>query len=155
MPDVAFHMAGAAVPGEEDLFRRIEAEARALPNVTFQGAIPYLDIGRLFDRARIFANTSDLEGFPNTYLQAWVRGIPVVATFDPDGVIKSAGLGSSHSTVAEMNQGLERLLRSDRAYSAASGAALKFIEQRFDEKSVLLPYLDAIVGVRDQPRLHA
>lgn len=155
MPDVEFHMAGAAMPGEEDLFRRVEAEARALPNVTFHGSVPYLDIGRLFDRARVFANTSDLEGFPNTYLQAWVRGIPVVATFDPDGVIKSAGLGSTHTTVAEMSEGLEELLRSGRAYSAASDAALKFIEQRFDEKSVLLPYLDAVLGVSDQPRLLA
>jgi len=152
MPTVRFHMAGASMPGEEDLFRSIEAQAQALPNVTFHGSVPYLDIGALFDRARIFANTSDLEGFPNTYLQAWVRGIPVVAMFDPDGIIRSAELGSSHATVAQMHHGLEALLTSQRAYADASDAARRFIEQRFDEASVLAPYLDAIVGANKPSR---
>jgi hypothetical protein len=152
MPMVNFHMAGASMPGEEDLFRSVEAEAKALPNVTFHGTVPYLDIGVLFDRARVFANTSDLEGFPNTYLQAWVRGIPVVAMFDPDGVIRSAGLGSSHSTVAEMNRGLAELLTSQHAYMAASHAARRFMAQRFDETAVLAPYLDAIVGANRPSR---
>jgi glycosyltransferase involved in cell wall biosynthesis len=146
MPGVRFHMAGAAVPGEEDLFRLVEAGARELPNLTFHGGVPYKDVGKLFDRARIFANTSELEGFPNTYLQAWVRGVPVVTTFDPDGLVKSAGLGSSHASVPEMIRGLEQMLHSEVAYESARGAALQFMEQRFGEKTVLVPYLDAIMG---------
>jgi hypothetical protein len=102
----------------------------------------------LFDRAKVFANTSDLEGFPNTYLQAWVRGIPVVTTFDPDGQVRSAGLGSSHSNVTEMIQGVETMLRFDAAYKAASNAALRFMEEQFGEKMVMTPYLEAITGAR-------
>jgi glycosyltransferase involved in cell wall biosynthesis len=146
MPNVGFHMAGAQVPGEEGLYRHIEAEARTLPNLTFHGGVPYMDIGRLFDRARVFANTSELEGFPNTYLQAWVRGIPVVTTFDPDGLVKSERLGSSHTSVPEMIQGLQEMLHSESVYGAARRAALEFMEQRFGDKTVLEPYLDAILG---------
>jgi Glycosyl transferases group 1/Glycosyl transferase 4-like domain len=145
MPKVHFHMAGAPVPGEEALYRKIEKESRSLPNLTFHGGVPYLDIGKLFDRAKVFANTSDLEGFPNTYLQAWVRGIPVVTTFDPDGQVRSAGLGSSHSTVAEMIQGVETMLRFDAAY----------MEEQFGEKMVLTPYLEAITGARVEPPVAA
>jgi len=152
MPDIRFHMAGAVVPGEEDLYQRIESEARELSNVTFHGGVPYMDIGRLFDRARVFANTSDLEGFPNTYLQAWVRGIPVVTMFDPDGLIRSKGLGSSHAAVPEMTQGLKEMLHSENAYGAARRAALAFMEERFDNKVVLAPYLDAIVGAGSVPQ---
>ena len=146
IPGTRFHMAGAMVPGEEELYKRIEAEARELPNLTFHGAVPYMDVGKLFDRARVFANTSELEGFPNTYLQAWVRGIPVVTTFDPDGLVKSAGLGSSHTSVPEMIEGLEELLHSEAAYGSAREAALQFMDQRFGEKSVLASYLDAFTG---------
>lgn len=146
MPAVGFHMAGSPVPGEEPLFRRIEAEARELRNVTFHGGVPYLDIGKLFDRAKVFANTSELEGFPNTFLQSWVRGIPVVTTFDPDGLVASEGLGSSHTTVQGMQQGLEQMLRSDKAYQAVRTAALAFMESRFNEATVLAPYLDALSG---------
>jgi len=146
MPGTSFHMAGAAVPGEEDLYRRIELEARELPNLTFHGGVPYIDIGKLFDRARVFANTSELEGFPNTYLQAWVRGIPVVTTFDPDGLVKSEGLGSAHTSVPGMIQGLQVMLGSHSAYEAARDASLKFMDQRFGDETVLAPYLDAITG---------
>ena len=148
MPGTRFHMAGAMVPGEEELYKRIEAEARELPNLIFHGVVPYIDIGRLFDRARVFANTSDLEGFPNTFLQAWVRGVPVVTTFDPDGLVKSAGLGSSHTSVPEMIEGLREMLESDAAYRSAGAAALRFMDQRFSEKTVLAPYLNAIMTTK-------
>ncbi len=146
MPGIRFHMAGAAVPDEKDLYQRVESGARELPNLTFHGAVPYMDIGRLFDRARVFVNTSDLEGFPNTYLQAWVRGIPVVALFDPDGVINSRGLGSSHDTVPELIQGLEQMLCMEGKYEAARHATLEFMEHQFGEEAVLAPYLDALTG---------
>jgi len=150
MPELRFHMAGGRSTGEHDLYRSIESDARKLSNLTFHGSVPYMDIGALFDRARVFANTSDLEGFPNTFLQAWVRGIPVVTTFDPDGVVRHAGLGSSHSTVPEMIRGLETMLRSACAYQAASSASLQFMEQRYGEELVLGPYLEALAGAKCQ-----
>jgi len=112
--------------------------------------VPYLDIGVLFDRAKVLVNTSDLEGFPNTFLQAWARGVPVVTMFDPDGVVRSAGLGSFHASVPEMTAGLDALLNSDNAYQAASSAALEFIERRFGDDTVLAPYLEALTGVPAQ-----
>jgi hypothetical protein len=51
-----------------------------------------------------------------------------------------------------MHHGLEALLTSQRAYADASDAARRFIEQRFDEASVLAPYLDAIVGANKPSR---
>jgi glycosyltransferase involved in cell wall biosynthesis len=146
MPAYRFHMAGGPSPGEEDLFRQIEAAARTIPNLTFHGGVPYLDVDALFDRSTVFANTSDLEGFPNTFLQAWVRGIPVVTLFDPDGEVRRSGLGSSHSTVAEMTAGLGKMLVDHKAYRAASSAALAFMDSRFGESTVLKPYLDAMIG---------
>jgi glycosyltransferase involved in cell wall biosynthesis len=147
MPGYRFHMAGGPSPGEEDLFQRIEAEARAIPNLTFHGAVPYFDVGGLFARARTFANTSDLEGFPNTFLQSWVRGIPVVTMFDPDGVVRRERLGSAHATVRDMAAGLDLLLRSPDAYSVASFTAKEFMRQRFGDDRVLAPYISALSGI--------
>lgn len=66
---------------------------RALPNVTLHGFVPYAQIGARYDAAALLLCTSAWEGYPNTFLEAWSRGLPVVATVDPDGVIGRHELG--------------------------------------------------------------
>lgn len=75
--------------------------------------MPYNEVGTLFSRAKLFLNTSQIEGFPNTFLQAWVRGVPVVAFFDPDSLIKQRQLGHTASDFDDMVSAIQRLLRDD------------------------------------------
>lgn len=143
LPHRRFVMAGGPFPGEPQLYREMEQQAKALPNLQFLGAVPYRDVGRLFDRARVFANTSDLEGFPNTFLQAWARGLPVAALFDPDGMVAAHGLGAAPKDEAGMAEAIESLLSDASRHEQASRAAKAFMAQRFGEAEVLRPYLEA------------
>jgi glycosyltransferase involved in cell wall biosynthesis len=74
------------------------------------GAVRYADTGALFDRAKVFLNTSSIEGFPNTFLQAWVRGVPVVSFFDPDGLTQRLQLGRIATSLDDMREALRGLL---------------------------------------------
>ncbi|MCB9501160.1 MAG: glycosyltransferase [Deferribacteres bacterium] len=63
-------------------------------NVEWKGKIPFEENLKWFDDAQFFVNTSEKEGFPNTYIQAWLRGIPVLTlSCDPDSLIKKHNLG--------------------------------------------------------------
>lgn len=146
LPQFSFHIAGGPVPGEEAYYREIEVRARVLANVEFHGKIPYMDVGRLFDRARLFANTSEVEGFPNTFLQAWIRGIPVATMFDPDALVAREALGSFHETVSELADGVRHMLGSTEAYDASRTAALRFMADNVNESKVLAPYISALEG---------
>jgi glycosyltransferase involved in cell wall biosynthesis len=49
---------------------------------------------KYYDQASLFLNTSSVEGFPNTFLQSWSLGTPVMsAGVDPSSIIKKYELG--------------------------------------------------------------
>jgi glycosyltransferase involved in cell wall biosynthesis len=144
LPQFRFHMAGGPFPGEADLYERIRADAANIPNLTFHGAVPYRDVSRLFDRARLFVNTSELEGFPNTFVQSWVRGIPVAATFDPDGVLARHGLGASAPDERALVSAIDALLTQPARYEEARAAVQRHFQQHYSEQQVLGPYLEAL-----------
>ena len=143
-PELTFSMVGGKLPGAEDYFDRVTAEARTLPNVTVHGAVPYGQVGALFDRARVFLNTSTVEGFPNTYLQAWMRGLPVVATFDTDGLIRRKGQGHSDAEVGALVAPLKALLGDPARVAATGEAAYQYAMQEYSPLAVAQRYLDLL-----------
>ena len=103
--------------------------------------MPYRDVSRAYAAARVFVNTSDVEGFPNSYLQAWTNGVPVVAFFDPDGLIAREGLGMAVNSHQEMREALKRLATDEDAWQEASRRCLAFMAREFSEEKILEPYL--------------
>ena len=141
-PEVKIHMVGGSLPGEEALFREVGRAAAARANVAFHGRLSYWDTNELYARARLLVNTSDVEGFPNSYLQAWIRGVPVVALIDPDGVIGREGLGVAAKTSAQMLDAVRHLLGDPAACQAASDRCRAFMAREYGEDKVLGSYLD-------------
>jgi len=79
---------------DERRFKWAEKAASKLQNVKFLGTVPQLDMEMWFSRTKVLINTSTREGFPNTFLQAWMNSVPVVSlNVDPDDIIKSNHLG--------------------------------------------------------------
>src|SRR5439155_7527316 len=110
LPEVKIHMVGAPVPGQEALFREVREAAAAKTNVVFHGGMSYRHTNDLYGRAKVLVNTSDIEGFPNSYLQAWIRGVPVVTLIDPDRVIERQGLGVAVRSPARIFEAISQLL---------------------------------------------
>jgi glycosyltransferase involved in cell wall biosynthesis len=148
LPHLSFHMIGGHLPHTRELFDSVREQARQIPNLTFHGPVPYIQIGSLYERARLLAATSETEGFPNTYLQAWSRGAPVVAFLDPDELIASHGLGAAVATQGEMLEALRLLSADQAAWSAASARACEFMDSRFSETSMVEPYLEAFADLQ-------
>jgi glycosyltransferase involved in cell wall biosynthesis len=140
LPEVKFHMVGGSVPGEETLFRQIRAVA-ATPNVVFHGHLPFWEANDLYARAKVLVNTSDVEGFPNAYLQAWVRGVPVVTLIDPDRVIAREGLGIAAATPGQLHDAISRLLGDATAWKTVSDRCRAYVAREYGEDKVLTAYL--------------
>src|SRR5260221_11353100 len=97
------------------------------PYTTLFRSLSYWGANRLYGRAKLLVNTSDVEGFPNSYLQAWIRGVPVVTLIDPDRVIEREGLGIAVRTPEGLPAAADALLRQPVAWRAASARCRAFM----------------------------
>lgn len=99
MPEVSFAM--AMNKSSDMVFEHWRQLAEALPNLRFLGQLPPVEMESWFTRTRLLLNTSEREGFPNTFLQAWMNNVPVVSLeIDPDQLIREHGLGRMPNAVA-------------------------------------------------------
>lgn len=141
----ALHMIGGRQPGFDAMYERIAADAAAIGNLTFHGPVPYRDVNAFYERAVVFVNTSDSEGFPNSYLQAWARGTPVVAFFDPDGIIAREGLGFIVRDVDEMREVVHRLCAQPAEWQAVSRCCSAYMQRHYGEEAIMQAYLSAVL----------
>jgi glycosyltransferase involved in cell wall biosynthesis len=143
LPDVKFTLAGGPMPGGQTYYDDVAAAAARLPNVTMLGAVRYSDTGPLIERAKIFLNTSSIEGFPNTFLQSWIRAVPVVSFFDPDGLVSRLQLGRIATTLDDMREGIRGLIDIP-AYRENIGRRAREFAQREFTSGVASRYLDLL-----------
>jgi glycosyltransferase involved in cell wall biosynthesis len=147
LPDVQFTLAGGPMPGGETYYDDVSAAAARLPNVRMLGAVRYADTGALIDRAKIFLNTSSIEGFPNTFLQSWVRSVPVVSFFDPDGLVSRLQLGRIATSLDDMREGLRGLIDVP-VYRETVGRRAREYALREYTTGVASRYLELVDSIR-------
>ena len=140
LQNIQFTMIGGVVPGCEDLHREIEQRSAHLENVAFLGAVPYHEVNNYFARAKLFVNTSDWEGFPNSFLQAWARRVPVISFFDPDGLIESRGLGAAPKDLSEMAESIKEFLRTEDKREEAAVRSCQFVVENYAPDVVVRKY---------------
>jgi glycosyltransferase involved in cell wall biosynthesis len=149
VPQARFLMVATARPGWEGLAVRVRARAEGLANVTLAGPRPRSELLALYARAIAVVGTSTFEGFPNTFLEAWACGVPVLSLkVDPDGVIERNGLG------AVAGGSVERLAEFVRAYASGHvpdpAAATEYVRREHDPSVIGDAWLEVIRGLMDR-----
>jgi glycosyltransferase involved in cell wall biosynthesis len=105
-----FIMVGA-MQGSGRWQRRILSAIRDVPNLTYRGGLPQEEVNRLLDGAAILVNTSIYEGFSNTFVQAWMRRVPVVSlNVNPDDLLSDGSLGAVSGDPRRLAADILRLL---------------------------------------------
>jgi len=124
-PDITFEAVGA--PNEESSYSSsVMARAAGIHNVKMCGRVPHARMAEYYQRSHVLCCTSAYEGFPNTFLEAWSIGLPVVSTFDPDGVIAANGLGWVAQDVDGIVDCLRKIAQSPEGWVQAAQAARQY-----------------------------
>jgi glycosyltransferase involved in cell wall biosynthesis len=91
-PQMMFDIVGPDGP-DASYVRKLRSRAERLDNINWVGPVDFHGVREYYDRSVALLCTSAFEGFPNTFLEAWSCGCPVVSTVDPDDCIAEFGLG--------------------------------------------------------------
>jgi glycosyltransferase involved in cell wall biosynthesis len=150
LPRLPFHIIGGPMPGAESFYNAVRAEAEQVANVRFHGPVPYHEIGKFFESSRLLVSTSEIEGFPNSYLQAWARGTPVAAFLDPEQLIARNGMGRAVSTVSELCEAIVTLNDDAHAWETASQRCRDYMDKRFNLPRMIAPYAGTIAELHER-----
>jgi glycosyltransferase involved in cell wall biosynthesis len=114
--DVDCIMIGAPTSYPPMYQQLLEHMINKIPNLCWLGKQPIDIVNRYMAESKIFINTSKWEGFPNTYIQAWMRETPVVTlNCDPDNLIHHLKLGLRSETYDRLVNDVITLLHNDKA----------------------------------------
>jgi glycosyltransferase involved in cell wall biosynthesis len=113
-PDEHFVMIGPDDGSDMEIYQAVTEQCRQLANIDFLGFQPLEQTEQYFTRCKVFVNTSEQEGFPNTFLQSWRRGIPVISYVDPDNVIRENSLGLVVTSEDALREALRSFLEGPR-----------------------------------------
>jgi glycosyltransferase involved in cell wall biosynthesis len=97
---------------------------RPVNNLEYLGSLDVKQVERYMSSSWGLVNTSDYEGFPNTFIQSWMRRTPVISlNVDPDGVIKKYQLGFHSGAFGQMVADVKTLIENVQLRRQMSKAA--------------------------------
>ena len=131
-PKKQFVMVGG--PGNIDFYNWCKSEAENVKNLLFLGPQDFWFTNSIFTGAKLFFCTSESEGFPNTFLQAWSNNIPVITTFDPSDVVNKKQLGIVVNSIDELQIATHKLLNDAELYQCIQENIQKYFESTHDSQ---------------------
>lgn len=145
IPEARFQMVGGS--GNKQFYEMIKEKVKNIPNLEFVGFVPYPDINRYFNDASILVNTSTVEGFSNTFLQAWAGNTPVVSlNADPDEIICKHKLGFHSRRFEQMVEDVKILLGDYKLREEMGINGRRYVEREHDLKTIVGEYVGVIYG---------
>jgi len=123
-------------------------EAKCISNLEFLERVPFRQVDSFFERAKIFVNTSDSEGFPNTFIQAGGCSTAMLSLrVDPDDFIKKYNCGvNCGGDFQKLVDSLRDILR-DGSYVEMGENSRKYVEENHDIVKVVEQYKEIFIGL--------
>jgi hypothetical protein len=112
--------------------RTTELLVREAPtNVSIRDRVDWSDSDLLFQDALALLNTSDSEGFPNTFLQAAKYGVPIFSRrVNPDGVLTRFQIGFVASDdLSRLAMMIEQLHANPQQFEYVSAQGPRYVRQ--------------------------
>lgn len=128
-------------PNNDRRYAELIAKAGQIANLQFIRHVPFNQIDAYFQRAKAFVNTSDAEGFPNTFIQACKSSTAILSfNVNPDGFLDTHGCGlCCNGDAARLTYNLRFMLENNR-YVEYGKQGRRYAEQYHDITKIAAQY---------------
>ena len=101
---------------DDGFMSNLRKRIKGMDNFTFLDYVPYTEMAGHYERAKLLVNTSDFEGFPNTFIEAAMNHTPILSLkVDPNGMLSRYKCGfCCDGDMGVMYKRLETLLSSEK-----------------------------------------
>jgi glycosyltransferase involved in cell wall biosynthesis len=132
--NVEFIMAGRST--DDKYCRQMFVHAKEA-GIKYLGEISNNDVNKLLNESHLLVNTSKYEGFANVFVQAWLRGVPVITLrADPDNIISVNRMGFYSKTELNMEEDLIKLINNIDLLKEFSDNAIKFSHENLSMSNI-------------------
>jgi len=136
----------------DQAYADMKAQAAQIKNLQFIPHVPFNQIDSYFQRAKVFVNTSDAEGFPNTFIQACKCATPILSfNVNPDNFLNRYSCGIfCEGDEQRLSEALRFLLAENRCIELGQNAR-KYVERYHDITKIVEQYKKVFVELAELP----
>ena len=141
LPDIEFVMIGRI--GEGRYGNHIRSLIQHGPNnLRYLGALPFDKVNTEISMSDILVYTSTtVEGFGNSLIQAWMRGVPTISlNYDPDGIIERESIGRCSSNFSQLVKDIRELIDNPLILRDMGQRARRYAKINHDSKHMISQY---------------
>jgi len=119
-------------------YQALADEASKVQNLEFVEGVRYLQMQKFYEKAALFVNTSESEGFANTFIEAAKAGVPIVSyKVNPDNFLDKHSCGRCAEGSFEKLVETVRLLIDDKRLNKELGDnGRKYAQENHDIRKI-------------------
>ncbi len=134
--DARFIIIGA-MQGSREWTQKLLEDMERLANIDYLGPQSQERVNQILATSHILVNTSQYEGFSNTFIQAWMRQMPVVSlSVNPDGVFDNHPVGFHAKTAENLTKTVKMLIDDDEKRATMGKAAARYAQQHHSLQNI-------------------
>lgn len=135
LQDVEFIMVGRR--GSDNLYKSLHEQISNIKNIKYLGEKTLDDVNLILAESHLFVNTSIAEGFPNTFIQAWMRKVPVISvSVNADGALDDNAIGICGRTYEGMRDAVKLLIEKKDLREKLGDAAQLYAKKHYSMENV-------------------
>jgi len=148
-PEKQFVMICPFTKSKKENWKLLQNEANKISNLNFIEKVPFSEIQEYFNEAELFINTSNSEGFPNTFLQAAQGKTPIISlNVNPDNFITKYNCGIfAEGNFEKLLSETEKLLQKEDGLKIKGENLFNYLKENHDIKIIEKQLKEAIKSI--------